>query len=251
MAAELENKRIFLIASHNPQEAESFELALRNHIQGVTVFTAADGLEALFKIDNVPPNVVIVDADLPKMNGAELVDRLLSRKEKIAIVFVSSKADDTQFVDAVVTGQVHILNRPVKKDIFIQHVNRAMNWITNGDNSNYALRFLAPNEYLIRDGEAAESIFLVKRGSLKAFKTENGQDIVLGEIVAGEFVGEMAYIHGEPRSANVMSTTDCELIEIPHASLDKVLFSRPAWSKALVKTLSTRLKNSNAEKIQS
>jgi CheY-like chemotaxis protein len=248
--ADLENKRIFLIASHNTPESESFANALRQHIQGVTIFSATDGLEALFKVDNVTPNVVIIDADLPKMNGIELAERLLRKKEKIAIVIASSKGDMEQFVDDVVKGQVHILNRPVSKETFIQHVTRAMNWITNGDNSNYSLKFLAPKEFLIHDGESAESVFLVKSGSLKAYKTENGQDVTLGEIIAGEFVGEMAYINGEPRSANVVSLTDCELIEIPHACLDKVLFSKPAWSKALIKTLSQRLKNSNEEKLQ-
>jgi CRP/FNR family cyclic AMP-dependent transcriptional regulator len=248
--AELENKRIFLIASHNPREAEFFENALREHIQGTTIFTSTDGMEALFKIDNVPPNVVIIDADLPKMSGLELADRLIRRKEKIAIIIMTSKSELPQFVDDVVTGQVHIVSRPVNKDIFLQHVTRAMNWIANGDNSSYSMKFLSPKEFLIRDGEKADSIYLVKTGNLKAYKIENGQSITLGEIQAGEFVGEMAYINGEPRSANVVSVTDCELIEIPHACLDKVLFSKPAWSKALIKTLSQRLKNSNEDKIQ-
>jgi CRP-like cAMP-binding protein len=103
---------------------------------------------------------------------------------------------------------------------------------------------------LLRDGDSADSVFLVKSGRLKAFKNEGPNEVVLGYINAGEFVGEMAYIHGEARSANVVSLTECELIEIPNDCLDSVLFSKPAWAKALVKTLSSRLKQANADKSQ-
>ncbi|MBL7688606.1 MAG: Crp/Fnr family transcriptional regulator, partial [Bdellovibrionaceae bacterium] len=60
-----------------------------------------------------------------------------------------------------------------------------------------------------------------------------------------EFVGEMAHINQEPRSASVKALEDCELIEIPNGSLDLVLFSKPAWAQALMRTLSRRLKRIN------
>jgi hypothetical protein len=57
--------------------------------------------------------------------------------------------------------------------------------------------------------------------------------------------GEMAYINGEPRAANVIAEGPSELIEIPFERLDHVLFQKPMWSKALMRTLSKRLKNAN------
>lgn len=50
--------------------------------------------------------------------------------------------------------------------------------------------------------------------------------------------------------ATVQAIGDCELIEIPMGTLDMVLFSKPAWSKALVATLSRRLKRSNQTRVQ-
>lgn len=248
--ADLENKRIFLIATGKSHEASTIEATLSRHFQNVTIFTAFDGSDALFKIDNVVPNVVIVDSEITKIGAMDLTTKLIRNKNRIAVIIMSPLPDTDHFVDEVVTGQVHILTRPTDEATFIEHVTRAMNWISRGDNSNYRLKFLAANQVLIREGEHAESVYLVKKGQLKAYKTENGVDTLLGQINAGEFVGEMAYINGEPRSANVMSLTDCELIEIPNNCLDVVLFSKPAWSKALVKTLSLRLKNSNEEKVQ-
>ncbi|MCB0415661.1 MAG: Crp/Fnr family transcriptional regulator, partial [Bdellovibrionales bacterium] len=56
---------------------------------------------------------------------------------------------------------------------------------------------------------------------------------------------EMAYINGEPRSADVVALSDCELIEFGVDRLDSLLFKKPSWSKALMKTLSKRLKRAN------
>ncbi|ASD62802.1 cyclic nucleotide-binding domain-containing protein [Bdellovibrio bacteriovorus] len=248
--ADLESKRIFLIASAKPEEAEKIESTLTKHIQNATVFTATDGSAALFKAENVIPNVVIVDSEIAKVSALDLTQKLIQRKERIAVIIMSPLPDTDHFVDEVVTGQVHILTRPTDEATFIEHLTRALNWIVNGDNANYRMKFLAANQILIREGEKAESVYLVKRGQLKAYKADNGVETLLGHINPGEFVGEMAYINGEPRSANVMSLTNCELIEIPNNCLDVVLFSKPAWSKALVKTLSLRLKNSNEDKVQ-
>ena len=52
------------------------------------------------------------------------------------------------------------------------------------------------------------------------------------------------------RSANVEALTDCELIEIPIGTLDRLLYRRPSWSKTLMLTLSKRLTQAN-EKIAS
>ncbi|AHZ83447.1 cyclic nucleotide-binding domain-containing protein [Bdellovibrio bacteriovorus] len=248
--ADLESKRIFLIASAKPEEAEKIESTLNRHIQNATVFTATDGSEALFKAENVIPNVVIVDSEISKISALDLTQKLIQKKERIAVIIMSPLPDTDHFVDEVVTGQVHILTRPTDEATFVEHLTRALNWIVNGDNANYRMKFLAAHQILIREGEKAESVYLVKRGQLKAYKTDNGVETLLGHINPGEFVGEMAYINGEPRSANVMSLTNCELIEIPNNCLDVVLFSKPAWSKALVKTLSLRLKNSNEDKVQ-
>lgn len=247
--AELEGKRIFLIASSNPQEIAGLSVAVEKHIKGVTVFTASDGMEALFKAENVTPHVVILDSELPKMNVFDVVERLLHRKDKIAVIIVTPFPENERFVDEVVTGQVNFLIRPTDEKTFLRQLTRALNWITHGDQTGYRLRFLSAQEVFLREGDKADSVFLVKSGRLKAYKMDGTEEVLLGYINAGEFVGEMAYIHGETRSANVKSLTDCELIEIPNNSLDSVLFSKPAWSKALVKTLSSRLKQANEEKI--
>lgn len=246
--ADLENKKVFLITSNNTNDVQSVEEIIKTHFQNSTVFSAVDGTEALFKSENVPPHVVLIDANIQKMNAFDLAEKLLHRKDRIAVIIIADRLDKEHFVNEVVTGQMQFLERPVNEKQLARAITRALNWSSFGENSNYHLRFLDENELVIKFGEKGDSVYLVKSGKLKAFREENGQEILLGYIQTGEFVGEMSYINGEPRSASVVSITPCELIEIPNHYFDIVLFTKPAWSKALVKTLSQRLRNSNEDK---
>jgi CRP-like cAMP-binding protein len=107
------------------------------------------------------------------------------------------------------------------------------------------MKLLAPGEKLFRQGDPADLAYLVKSGLLRAYRMQDGKTLTLGDINPGEFVGEMAYINSEPRSADVEAVENCELIEIPLGTFDSLLFSKPTWSMALMKTLSKRLKTAN------
>jgi DNA-binding NarL/FixJ family response regulator len=246
--AGLETKKIFLVVTSSPGLNAQLEGTIKAHVQNATVFTATDGLEALFKCQNVPPHIIVVDSQIQKLSVVDLTYKILQRKDRAAIIIFAPSADEDRFIDEVVTGQVQFLSGVSQVDVFNNHITRALNWVAHEDKSIYHLRFLSPNEYLIKEGDKADFVYILKSGELKAYKSDGANHIFLGSIFPGEFVGEMAYINGEARSADVVSTTDSELIEIPSISLDAVLFSKPAWSKALLRTLSKRLKNSNEEK---
>jgi CRP/FNR family cyclic AMP-dependent transcriptional regulator len=243
--SDTESKRVFLIATSSAETNRQLETLVRNHVQGATIFTAVDGTEAAFKCSNVPPNVVIIDYNIPKTSALDVTAKLIRRKERVAIIILSPLPDQEHFIDEVITGQVQFLSGTEKVKIFANHLTRALNWFADVEKSLYKMKFLGPTESLIKEGEKAEFVYLVKSGELKAYKKIGDKEVVLGKINAGEFVGEMAYINGEARSASVDAITACELIEIPSECLDAVLFSKPAWSKSLLKTLSKRLKTLN------
>ena len=244
---ELETKRIFLIASEDEALIAEITRAIEKHIKQPTIFVSADGAEALFKADNVLPHVALVDADLEKANGFVVTEKLLHKKKdhSVSVILLSSLPEQDYFVDQVVTGQVQFLNHADIDSKLATCIARALNRVSFSDGSSYRLRFLAPDEILFREGDTAESVFIVKSGELVAIKNTGNREVVLGSIRAGEFVGEMAHINNENRTATIKATSDCELIEIPNGTLDLVLFSKPIWARALVATLSKRLKLSN------
>ncbi|MFM6929732.1 MAG: cyclic AMP receptor protein, partial [Bdellovibrio sp.] len=107
---DLEQKRIFLIATANNNLADYLQQKISHKIRGSTIFVASDGLEALFKADNVFPHVLILDPNLAKMHAYDLADSLLRRKERLALIFLSPFPEQDHFVDEVVTGQVQYVD---------------------------------------------------------------------------------------------------------------------------------------------
>ncbi len=105
---------------------------------------------------------------------------------------------------------------------------------------------LKPEEYLIREGEESNEMFFLKSGTLGVFKTKGNVERQIGTIMAGELVGEMSFLDGQPRSASVKAINEAIITVIPQETLDKIQGSLPPWYKALVNTLLDRLRRANA-----
>lgn len=247
----MENLRRFLIA--HPEEAVRKQIAdAVTKINGkAQCFFSSDGTDAGFKLSNAPHHVAFLAKDLPKRNAIQLTEWILSEKtlEPAAIVIMSPIPDTEHFVEAVVAGRVQFLQDATDVHAMEKCVMRALNYYFQGDRDEFHLRFLAEGDVLMREGEKADKCFLVKKGRMRAVRHVDNKQVLLGFIEIGEFVGEMAYINGEPRSADVLAEGATELIEIPFGRLDHVLFQKPVWSRALMRTLSKRLKVANEYRV--
>ena len=61
-----------------------YEQELR--LEGYEIVTAVDGIDALEKVHEQLPDIIIMDIIMPKMNGIEAMDRILSRYKSIPII---------------------------------------------------------------------------------------------------------------------------------------------------------------------
>lgn len=243
-------KRKFIVASQDPSVCNYLTGFIGKQISQSSTVTAFDGIEAQAKIENDLPAVFVVSHNLPKKNAFKLIQWITSKKayDQMAILVLSPLPDKEYFIDEVVTGRLQFFDGIHDETKITQALNKALNYSINGIAREFKIRFLSAGELLIREGEKAETVYIVKRGELNATVNRDSQELTLGKIEKGEFVGEMAYINGEARSADVTAQTDCELIEVPITNLDLMLFQKPAWSKALMKTLSKRIKIANQHK---
>ncbi len=82
---------------------------------------------------------------------------------------------------------------------------------------------LSAGEILCREGDAADAMYVVVSGRLRATRAEDGEMRTVGEISRGETVGEMALLTGGVRSATVEALRDCVL-----AGLDRPTFNELA-----------------------
>lgn len=110
-------------------------------------------------------------------------------------------------------------------------------------------KLLKENQMLFKLGEPADSMYIIRKGSLKVFLQKGNDEIPLATLQEGAIVGEMAFFDDKPRSACVRSLTPCELTVITKADFNKLLTQVPKWMVSMLQSLSGRLRTTN-EKLQ-
>ena len=78
------------------------------------------------------------------------------------------------------------------------------------------------NAFFFREGDHADSMFVLEAGSAAVLKSWRGQDHLLGTLKQGDCFGEMAVMDLGPRSASVRAVEDCTAIRISAANLYRV-----------------------------
>ncbi len=84
---------------------------------------AADGVEALGLVEDLEPDVLFLDVQMPGLSGFETARRIIGRPESPEIVFVT--AFDQYAVDAFAVDAVDYLLKPVEPGRLEQTVDRA------------------------------------------------------------------------------------------------------------------------------
>ncbi len=81
--------------------------------KGYAVSTAADGLEALQKVQDERPDVVLLDINLPRMNGLEVLRRVRASDPAVAVIMVSGLSDEATSRRALALGALAYLTKPL------------------------------------------------------------------------------------------------------------------------------------------
>lgn len=107
------------------------------------------------------------------------------------------------------------------------------------------IKKLAPGEYLFKEGDVSDAMYVIKKGSLEVTKAKGSKEIVLATLKQGEMIGEMAFFDNKPRSAGARAERETEVIVLPFSALYAQFKSFPEWLKAMVKTVNSHLRNAN------
>ena len=77
---------------------------------------------------------------------------------------------------------------------------------------------VAKDEFFFREGDKAESMFVLEAGEVAILKQWGGEQHVLGHLRQGDCFGEMALLDLFPRSASILAVAPCAAIELSTAS---------------------------------
>ncbi|MDP2793936.1 MAG: cyclic nucleotide-binding domain-containing protein [Sulfurisoma sp.] len=83
-------------------------------------------------------------------------------------------------------------------------------------------------EALFREGDKADGLYLIRRGSVTVSRRIGGKEVVLSYVAAGNYVGEMALISGKPRYATVRAAVATEAILLAAGGVADIMERHPA-----------------------
>jgi small-conductance mechanosensitive channel/CRP-like cAMP-binding protein len=95
-------------------------------------------------------------------------------------------------------------------------------------------------ERIISQGEAGNSMFILATGKADVVVEREGRSQAVGSLAAGECFGEISLLTGEPRSATVLATLDCDVLEIAQETVGILLREYPELAESLSETVVAR-----------
>jgi CRP-like cAMP-binding protein len=97
---------------------------------------------------------------------------------------------------------------------------------------------------IIREGEPGRSFFIIVEGKVRVYKAgADGKEITLAHLGEGAFFGEMAMLSGAPRTANVVSEEETEILEVTDTVLRDLATKYPQVVNSLKNFYRQRLLN--------
>ncbi len=98
----------------------------------------------------------------------------------------------------------------------------------------------------IQQGEHSEAAYFILEGSVNVYRTnENGEEVSLAVLGAGDVVGEMALIDHGPRSAYVRAITDISVLILTSYDFRAMLKKNPNTAIHLLSSLSKRIRETD------
>ncbi len=109
---------------------------------------------------------------------------------------------------------------------------------------------LNTGEILFKEGEASNEIYLILEGCVEICKTGSQETFVIAENKTGEVFGELAFLDGSPRSAQVRAANACCLLVIEKEPLYTLPFCHRIVEK-IAKISSEKLRESASDLVGS
>ncbi|HEX6739500.1 MAG TPA: chemotaxis response regulator protein-glutamate methylesterase [Vicinamibacteria bacterium] len=87
-------------------------LAVLSPEEGFAVETAADPFIAMRRMERTPPHVIVLDLELPRMDGLTFLRRLVAAPHPVPVVVCSSLSGGTSAMRALEQGAVAVVEKP-------------------------------------------------------------------------------------------------------------------------------------------
>lgn len=168
-----------LVVDDNANNVEILRMRLEAH--GYEVVTATDGEEGLAAVQDLLPDLILLDIMMPKLDGIEVCRRLRADPALpfVPIILVTAKADSKDVVAGLEAGGDEYLTKPVDQAALVGRVKSMLRIKALQDTVHeQALQLQESNRTL--ESRVAEQVTELERlGRLKRFFSPQLADLIV------------------------------------------------------------------------
>ena len=113
-----------LIVEDDPGARKYIRITLQK--AGFETLEAGDGEEALELFERRTPRAALLDIGLPGMNGFQLCQTMRQRREDLAILMVTGRAEDADKVSGLELGADDYLVKPFGPDVLVARIKAVL-----------------------------------------------------------------------------------------------------------------------------
>ena len=128
-----------------------------------------------------------------------------------------------------------VLEVAVLNDFFINFVNKNKLQDFIGE---YERSFYRKGEFIIHAGDEGLYAYLIVSGKALVKLPQSGE--IIAELEEGELFGELALLTGEFRSANVVASSDLQIMSLSKEIFIKYFYNKPEQAQKLLKLMGQR-----------
>jgi DNA-binding SARP family transcriptional activator len=123
-AASAQRKKTVLVVEDNVLNRELTNALLKS--AGYTVMLAKDGAEALMQVGRENVDLILLDVDLPYIDGHSLLQAMHDNGVEAPTIFVSGLPGDEVEVRAFEVGAADFIRKPVKNQVLLARVAKVL-----------------------------------------------------------------------------------------------------------------------------
>jgi CRP-like cAMP-binding protein len=269
--------KTILVIEDNLEVRENLQETLE--LYGYTVHTAADGTEGVTQALRFPPDLIICDVMMPKLDGFGVLN-ILSKKPATAdipFVFLTAKSEKEDLRRGMNLGADDYLTKPFYKDELLQvietrlkksdrlktefsktqagwqaFVNEAKGYeALHKLSTEYNVRTFPKKTILFEENAQARYLYFIISGKVKTYKTsEYGKELIIRVLGKGDFVGYSALMKNEPFNFSAATLEDTEVSMIPQDDFQALLYGNRDVSSRLIKMLADNVQEKEAHLLQ-
>ncbi len=87
---------------------------------------AVDGLDALSKVGGVSPDLLLVDWNMPNMDGLTFVKEYRAKGGSSPIIMVTTESEKSRVIEAIKAGVNNYVIKPFTPDVLSQRIEETM-----------------------------------------------------------------------------------------------------------------------------